>query len=152
MDLKGRKEFPREWILICEDKPRHQFYFATILYELVDDELFLCNYAPDLPAAIAACRAMDKGAYAPYPLLALCDHDLPIGTGVELVSWLRRRYGAKPLIVGVSGIEANNRAMLEAGATVSCQKLDSYGMRLCISVAIKDYRATHAAESETVVI
>ena len=58
--------------------------------------------------------------------VVLLDHDLPDGTGVDVLHWMRaarRRFSRTP-VVAIAAEPENNAALLEAGAHAACGKLD----------------------------
>lgn len=98
-------------ILFVED---HEVFARTAADELLGGHEV--TFAPDLRRGAALLAA------GPFDLLLL-DHDLPDGTGVELVAPARR---AGLEVIAASGLESNNAALLAAGASFACPK-DQFG-------------------------
>lgn len=98
-------------ILFVED---HEVFARTAAAELLGGHEV--TFAPDLRrgAALLASGSFD---------VLLLDHDLPDGTGVELVAPARR---AGVEVIAASGLESNNAALLAAGAALACRK-DRFG-------------------------
>lgn len=81
---------------------------------------FLKEHSVTVVPTIAAARgALTSGTYE----LVLSDYDLDDGKGDEFVRECRARHPALP-IIAVSSHEAGNSALLRAGASAVCGKME----------------------------
>ena len=99
-----------EAILIVDDEPPMQARLRRILATLGYADSILCC-APDIAHAKALA---DKTQY----VMALVDLGLPDGSGIELISWLRTRDEALPiLVISAWSTEEMILGALRAGAS-----------------------------------
>jgi O-acetyl-ADP-ribose deacetylase (regulator of RNase III)/ActR/RegA family two-component response regulator len=81
---------------------------------------FLSAHAVSVVASLSAAR----NAWEPQAFdLVLVDYDLADGKGVDFVREVRARNAETP-IIGVSSHEPGNEALLNAGASAICSKMD----------------------------
>ena len=81
---------------------------------------FLASHQVTVVATMAAARqAIESGRYD----VVLCDYDLDAGKGEEFVRECRTAHSRLP-IVAVSSHEAGNAALLGAGASAVCSKME----------------------------
>ena len=69
--------------------------------------------------------------------VVLCDYDLSDGTGDTFVRWLRQRRQALP-VIACSSHDRGNEALMEAGATITCGKMDVTSLPEVIAQALDD--------------
>jgi DNA-binding NarL/FixJ family response regulator len=72
-----------------------------------------------VPSLAAARRTLNSGDFD----LVLCDYDLDDGKGDEFVRECREAY-PRLQIIAVSSHEAGNEALMRAGASAACSKME----------------------------
>lgn len=115
--LVNRETFPTKHVLVCEDNLAAQSDLANRLITLFGScGLVQASFAPG--AAQAAGILSHVGAE-----LIILDHDMPFGNGIEFIEWMKAA-GHHPTIpiVTFSGIDANNDALMAAGAHYKFKK------------------------------
>lgn len=115
--------FPTKHVLVCEDDIAQQARIAAKLSNLFSPQgKVQVSFVPGAMAAAGVILARP----GLVPDLILLDHDMPYGTGPELVRWLRglvEPYSKIPIIT-FSGIPENNDRLMAAGADHKFRKDD----------------------------
>ncbi len=109
--LVNRKTFPTKHVVVCEDDLDVQWVIARRPGQLFGGQgLVQVSF---VPGAVQASGVISKAGVE----LVLLDHDMPFGNGIDFLAWLKD-YGLGHMpIITFSGIQANNEALMAAGAT-----------------------------------
>jgi DNA-binding response OmpR family regulator len=91
----------------------------TIFAQQVMQQFLAAHQVTVAPSLAAARRAIASGHYD----LVLSDYDLDDGKGDEFVRECRTAHPGLP-IIAVSSHEAGNAALLKAGASAVCSKME----------------------------
>lgn len=117
--LINRQKFPSYLVLVCEDDIDCQKSFVEVGQRLFEAqglvEMCIVSSA-EYAAAIISVRV---------PNLIILDHDMPFGTGSELLLWMAQRRLHIPVMTA-SGIAENNQNMMLLGAKHSYLKSDIF--------------------------
>lgn len=110
--LVNRTTFPTKHILVCEDALDNQARIATKL-----NELFGCQGHVQV-SFVAGGEMAAAIMQAGIPVDAiLLDHDMPYGSGADLLSWMKEHgFAGKVKVLTFSGIPQNNERMMKLGA------------------------------------
>lgn len=111
----NRIDMPTKHILVCDDVTLQQARLAAHLAEILPHEGFV--QTSFVPGAIMASAIIEK---TPIDLIIL-DHDMPYGSGPDLLKWLTERELNIPVIT-FSGIPVNNDHLMNLGAAYKFQK------------------------------
>ena len=111
----NRMDMPVKHILVADDVTLQQGRMAARLTEILPHEGFV--QTSFVPGAIMAAAIIEK---TPVDLIIL-DHDMPYGSGPELLKWLHENNYNIPVIT-FSGIPVNNEHLMNLGATYKFQK------------------------------
>lgn len=115
--LINRRLFPTKHVIVCEDDVDMQSKIIALFARMFDSQgLVQISLVPG--AAQAAGILSRVGAE-----LIILDHDMPFGNGIDLLTWLKSNGHVTPVIT-FSGIDANNDALMNAGATHKFSKND----------------------------
>ncbi len=116
--LDNRPQMPVRHVLIVEDNINWQVEALKCFARIYGGEhLVQCS---------VCCGGQPAASFLSYQSagldLVLLDHDMPMGDGVEFLKWFRKGFplDAKPApipVITFSGIEENNAALCDAGAT-----------------------------------
>ncbi len=115
----NRLEMPIRHILICEDDT----LLAALMLQRLGEwfgaqgqvQFSIC------PGAVYAVGVMSSGQVD----LVILDHDMPHGSGSELLQWIRHEsppHVRDVPVITASGITSNNVRMMELGATHQAHK------------------------------
>jgi CheY-like chemotaxis protein len=110
----NRISFPKKHILICEDDLNNQVLAAGAMRRVFDAQgevVFSFVSGGVAAAAIMMAQQVD---------LVLLDHDMPIGNGIDLITWMAEADRKIPIIT-FSGIPQNNANMTEAAKTAGIE-------------------------------
>ena len=107
--LVNRLKMPTKHIIICEDDLSCQAKMADLFKNLFPPQGdVIVSYVPG--GMQAAAIIANVGAS-----LIILDHDMPTGSGDELLKWMKEQDGGIPIIT-FSGIPSNNNHLKELGA------------------------------------
>lgn len=112
--LVNRKTFPTQHVIVCEDDLNVQAQIAAKFAQMFEPQG--CVQVSFVPGAVQAAAVILKSGME----LILLDHDMPFGNGIDLLAWLKSSGfppGPRFPVITFSGIEANNDALMAAGAT-----------------------------------
>lgn len=115
--LVNRFTMPDKHILVCDDVVLQQARMLTHLETILPHEGNVEVTA--VSGGLAASAILDKVRVD----LVILDHDMPNGSGPELLKWMQIKYGHIPVIT-FSGIPGNNDHLMNLGATYKFQKDD----------------------------
>lgn len=108
--LVNRLHMPTKSILVCEDIVLQQSRIAEHLYDILPHEGNVeVNFVSGGKAAAAVIEAVGAD-------VILLDHDMPNGSGPELLKWMTEKEIKIPVIT-FSGIPVNNVHLMNLGAT-----------------------------------
>jgi CheY-like chemotaxis protein len=107
--LVNRMGMPTKSILVCEDIVLQQFRIAEHLYDILPHE---GNVEVNFVSGGKAASAIIESVGADVILL---DHDMPNGSGPELLKWMTQNEIDIPVIT-FSGIPVNNDHLIGLGA------------------------------------
>jgi CheY-like chemotaxis protein len=111
----NRLQFPNKHILIAEDNLSNQKRFVNHFAEVFDPE-------GDVQISFVPGALMAAGIIHEYKVdLIILDHDMPTGTGTDLLNWMKQ-YNITIPVITASGIPQNNAWMMSQGATFHFQK------------------------------
>lgn len=110
---------PIKHILVCEDVLTNQLRIAQKLFTLLDPTDFGDVEVSFVSGGIAAAGII---SHTNVDLIIL-DHDMPAGSGPELMKWMAAN-GYKIPIITFSGIASNNDHLRSLGATYWYMKDD----------------------------
>src|SRR5262249_2960811 len=114
----------------------HRLFAANVT------KLFLADFSVTLaPSAKAAQEASAGGRFD----VVLVDYDLDDGKGDQFVRGLRAA-GSKVPVIGVSSHDEGNSALLQAGASAICSKLEFDSIREVISRVVPGVEPQKRAE------
>ena len=111
---------PRKHVLVCEDTLCYQAQLGALLaaefnsYGSGAEGYVQVTF---VTGAIAAVAILEK---LPVDLIVL-DHDMPDGNGTDLLLYLKGA-GLNVPVLTASGVESNNDAMMQCGATYKGNK------------------------------
>lgn len=112
--LVNRKTFPTQHVIVCEDDLNVQAQISAKFAQMFDGQGYVqVSY---VPGAVQAAAVILRAGME----LILLDHDMPFGNGIDLLAWLKSSGfppGPRFPVITFSGIEANNDALMAAGAT-----------------------------------
>ena len=111
----NRLDMPTKHILVCDDVTLQQVSMAIHLNNILPYEGYV--QTSFVPGAIMAAAIIES---TPVDLIIL-DHDMPFGSGPELLKWLKTNKYNIPVIT-FSGIPSNNDHLINLGATHKFQK------------------------------
>jgi CheY-like chemotaxis protein len=107
--LVNRLNMPTKSILVCEDIVLQQSRIAEHFYDILPHEGNVeVNFVSGGKAAAAVIEAVGAD-------VILLDHDMPNGSGPELLKWMAEREIDIP-VVTFSGIPINNEHLMNLGA------------------------------------
>ena len=113
--LVNRRRMPVKHIVVCEDVIQNQAGIAAHFERIFPHE---GEVQTSLVCGGEAAAALLESV--PVDLILL-DHDMPYGSGPELLRWMAAN-GLRVPIVTFSGIPSNNDALMRAGATHRFEK------------------------------
>jgi CheY-like chemotaxis protein len=109
----ARRNYPTKQIVVCEDDLLNQVAIAKLLSEMYDaqgDVQF--SFVPGALQAAAIIQSSQDVR------LIILDHDMPHGSGTDLIRWMTKNAPGIPVIT-FSGIDENNDAMVAASFVVN---------------------------------
>lgn len=115
-ELVNRLNMPEKCIVVCEDDLYQQSRIAAHLADILDPQgkVEVCYVSGGMPAA-AIISTLDVD-------LIILDHDMPSGSGPDLLKWLAEQKGGPIPVITFSGIPTNNDHLMNLGATWKFQK------------------------------
>jgi len=121
---RNREKFPSRSILVVEDDLSQQINIGTRLVKLFGGQgeviVVFCPSAVDAASYLIGLRyfSSENGEFGMgYPRAIILDHDLQIGDGVQLLSFMRDVLRASIPVLTASGIPSNNDRLMQHGAT-----------------------------------
>lgn len=111
----NRIDMPIKHILVADDVVLQQGRMAAHLTEILPHEGHV--QTSFVPGAIMAASIIENCDVD----LIILDHDMPYGSGPELLKWLTEKEYKIPVIT-FSGIPVNNEHLMNLGATYKFQK------------------------------
>lgn len=108
--LHNRAVFPTKHVLVCEDDLDNQKRIAKHLADLFRPYGGQVQVS-FVPGGLQAAAVMSEVGVD----LVILDHDMPFGSGSELLNWMKSQ-GHQPPVITFSGIPYNNSFMVGRGA------------------------------------
>jgi CheY-like chemotaxis protein len=105
----NRTTYPTRHVMVCEDDLDNQLAIVRHIHSLFEPQGHV--QVSVVPGGLAAAAILSQCVVD----LILLDHDMPQGSGADLLEWMREFRVGTPVIT-FSGLHPNNDRMMALGA------------------------------------